>query len=210
MNVKLIKEFKEEFDHLLDGGRLLYKTSTHEMWCNDDATRLFASSGNYKGEVTHMIKNDEYVEFRKALAEGKTIQYSPKLSMHYRWDDIKPHDDMFSSPPTNYRVKPEEPRFEVGDFVYTEAKTKECHNTILVLGEVDEDMRIKLPRGWGYDYSSYSSSITDATKLWVPKAGEWVVYTASNSKDEFAVAKKTPQMSQAHCQPFIGSLPKGF
>ena len=64
------------------------------------------------------IINDEFVEFRKALAEGKTIQ------MYCKYDDVPPFwDDMteviksigFVMTKDNYRIKPEEPKFKVGD-----------------------------------------------------------------------------------------------
>ena len=66
------------------------------------------------------VINDEFYEFRKALAEGKSIQ------MLCRYDSMEPiWDDMteviksigFVDVKENYRIKPEEPKFKVGDLV---------------------------------------------------------------------------------------------
>ena len=94
-----------EFSHWLDGGKLLHKDefgnweNTRDIW--DLRTE----------RIKAVVINDEYVEFRKALAEGKTLQ------MYCKYDSIPPiWDDMtetiksigFVIPKENYRVKPEE------------------------------------------------------------------------------------------------------
>ena len=70
-------------------------------------------------ELNYVI-NDEFCEFRKALAEGKSIQ------MLCRYDKMEPiWDDMteviksigFVDVKENYRIKQEEPKFKVGDWV---------------------------------------------------------------------------------------------
>jgi len=32
MNIDLVKKYKKEFDHLINGGNLLYKTRSKEEW----------------------------------------------------------------------------------------------------------------------------------------------------------------------------------
>ena len=70
-------------------------------------------------ELNYVI-NDEFYEFRKALDEGKSIQ------MLCRYDKMEPiWDDMteviksigFVDVKENYRIKQEEPKFKVGDWV---------------------------------------------------------------------------------------------
>lgn len=66
MNKELIKKYKPEFEHWLNGGKLLIKLSTGwEPVPLDYAWHLTSKL---------IIIDDEYVELRKALAEGKTIQ----------------------------------------------------------------------------------------------------------------------------------------
>jgi len=70
MNINLIKKYKKEFDHWLDGGKLLYRNSPDNgidsTWHNADTNKdIFTDK--YRIEI---VIDDEYVEFRKALVEG--------------------------------------------------------------------------------------------------------------------------------------------
>lgn len=67
MNKELILKYKTEFDHWLNGGKLRHKAygkweQTNNIWSCRTA------------DIAAVVIDDEYVEFRKALAEGKTIQ----------------------------------------------------------------------------------------------------------------------------------------
>ena len=79
---------------------------------NKDSWRITYDFSLYSGHT--YVQNDEYAEFRKALKDGKTIEYS--LPTTEQWnvvDNSKQHfSDCFK-----YRVKPEEPKFKVGDWV---------------------------------------------------------------------------------------------
>lgn len=113
MNKELIKKYKVEFEHWLNEGKVCYLNKRDNVWIND-----IVEWGMHYEKVIIVI-DDEYVEFRKALAEGKTVQYNPLMSNHDRWDNI-PVGNKLS--PTkcdsikNYRIKPE-PKFKVGDYV---------------------------------------------------------------------------------------------
>ena len=109
MNIELIKKYKEEFDYHINGGELLH--------CYNDVF-LWSSCGysiwdrNISDNII-IIKNDEYVEFRKALAEDKTIQVINKFSNE--WIDLTTVS--FSGPKECYRIKPEELQFKDGDWL---------------------------------------------------------------------------------------------
>ena len=121
MNKELINRYKHEFDHWLNGGKLLcytevdgpYYEVTDEKW-------------DFVCDIGFII-NDEYVELRKALAEGKTIQIYDVIEQHlsdrtfdkFGWRDFKSFtsSSSFSKTPDLYRIKPYEPKFKVGDFV---------------------------------------------------------------------------------------------
>lgn len=67
MNKELILKYKTEFDHWLNGGKLRHKAygkweQTNNIWSCRTA------------DIAAVVIDDQYVEFRKALAEGKTIQ----------------------------------------------------------------------------------------------------------------------------------------
>ena len=77
------------------------------------------------------IIDDEYVEFRKALAEGKTIQFNfgnsgpNKTDFPNVWKDLDLSIGILANRalPENYRIKPEpeESKFKVGDWVHIPA-----------------------------------------------------------------------------------------
>jgi len=64
---------------------------------------LFDPSSKY-------VQNDEYAEFRKAQADGKIIQYTKLMSIVDKLEDYIPED---------LCIKPDEPKFKVGDWVAT-------------------------------------------------------------------------------------------
>ena len=77
-----------------------YESHSPEFYCNG----------------TKYVQNDEYAELRKALADGKVIQYLRILlcpngcndcMSHSEWRDWNSYGLCFSSD-TQYRIKPEE------------------------------------------------------------------------------------------------------
>ena len=123
MNKELIKKYKKEFDHFLNGGKLLCSLKDDLKWIN--ATE---ATWNFKDEENIVIIiNDKYSHLRKALIEGKIIQIWEVTEQHdsdsskdiYGWKDFKsfkPHSP-FGGEIHNYRIKPKESEFKVGDFV---------------------------------------------------------------------------------------------
>ena len=119
MNKQLINKYKHEFDHWLNEGKILYKHINSNAWWNNEPW-------DYSPDfITAIIINDEYVEFRKALAEGKTVQYNfGSFGQHKQdfpnvWKDLNLSIGILSdrAHPENYRIKPE-PIFKTGDWVY--------------------------------------------------------------------------------------------
>ena len=112
MNKQLINKYKPEFDHWLNGGKILYKHINSNAWWNHEP---WDYSPDY---VTVIIINDDYVELRKALIEGKIIQFYDVTEQHetdplldkYGWRDFKSFtaSSTFTFPINEYRVKPDE------------------------------------------------------------------------------------------------------
>jgi len=187
MNKELIKKYKEEFDKWLVTGT---------VWVNLNGWQLLGEDYTWVHTCPHVI-DDEYTKFRKALAEGKTIQ-----------EDIEDYDDIFATPSwitrhkidfTNVkgelRIKPEEPEFKVGDWVrYTE-------------GLIGRITRIKIDYIVVFSTSGFCSEpIQDlGFKLWKPKPCEWVVIN-SPREDRFEVFR-WQEGDTLDVQPFIGELP---
>lgn len=52
------------------------------------------------------VQNDEYAEFRKALADGETIQFKEKTDDDSNWKDLS-YPNFTSGSSLDYRIKPE-------------------------------------------------------------------------------------------------------
>lgn len=212
MNKELIKKYKAEFDYWIDGGELMYLTSFSSTrvtaTCVED---LFSNPTNH---IKGIITNDEYAEFRKALCEGQAIQYNPNLSMHNRWDDITTISPSITDSIKNYRIKPDEPKFKVGDWVtHIDYKT--------TVGKIVEIFNVPNARecyvDWGCDKGSHWKN---KLKLWEPETGEYCWFINGNKiilvkymsmlEDGQHKGIDTQYFDTVYsdeCQPFIGTLP---
>ena len=206
MNKELINKYKSEFDHWLNGGKLLcytevdgpYYEVTDEKW-------------DFIYDIGFII-NDEFVEFRKALTKGKTIQLNEaeKFADSNRgWVDLscKSLGESINLFPVNYyRIKPDEPKFKVGDFVRyalsTPARALEINN-------IDGNRY--------YFTNSEMSCLEHELELWSPVKGEWCWFYDRASvkyshlakfnemwKNKFRSTTDTPWY---YCEPFLNSLP---
>ena len=104
MNKELILKYKTEFDHWLNGGKLRHKAygkweQTNNIWSCRTA------------DIAAVVIDDQYVEFRKALAEGKTIQIAglnPKAHPTiYKNSYVDMEGGLFDKAIELYRIKEE-------------------------------------------------------------------------------------------------------
>ena len=119
MDKKFILEHRKEFDHWLNDGKLLKRTYDYEDrkysdWYKSDimSDNNLWSDSLYKPQI---IIDDEYSIYRKALAEGKTIQVYDVIEQHednpvfdvYGWRDFKSFkpDSSFTFAVDRYRIK---------------------------------------------------------------------------------------------------------
>lgn len=196
MNKELINKYKPEFDHFLNEGKILYKHINSSAWRNDEP---WDYSPVY---ITAIIINDEYSEFRKALAEGKTIEYLGQSSNV--WHEVQEPD--FNLHPTCYRIKPDEPKFKVGDFVRyaysTPARALEINN---------------INGNRYYFTNSEMSCLEYELEPWTPVKGEWCWFTDSKSS-KYAIVSQFKETWNAEfisitdaywkfCEPFLNSRP---
>ena len=113
MNKELIKKYKKEFDHWLYEGSLLMSDKNIKTWIT-----LTNNTWNITEQYTDILLiviNDEYVELRKALIDGKTIQFYHIIEEHednpvfdvYGWQDFKSFkpDSSFTFAVDRYRIK---------------------------------------------------------------------------------------------------------
>ena len=202
MNKKLINKYKPEFDHWLNEGKILHKHINSNTWCNYEP---WDYSPDY---ITAIIINDEYSEFRKALAEGKVIEYIGQSSNV--WHEVQEPD--FNLHPTCYRIKPDEPKFKVGDFV------RYVHST------PPRALEINNINGNRYYFTnSEMSCLKHELEPWTPVKDEWCwFYDDLDSKYShleqfydmhiFEDNSLSTFMSNTinkwyYCEPFLNSLP---
>ena len=224
MNKQLIITYFKEFEHWLNGGKLLQKEINLVIPAEWEE---FLEDWDWPIDELIVIINDEYVEFRKALAEGNTIQYYECIYQHemdlnldrYDWLDWKSATPSSSFTKTlKYRIKPEEPKFKVGDWV------RDGENIYQFI----EPSSIY----------SYESSL-QRCELWKPQLGEWCWFSNSRSYDTPCLRKfitviddtyialnsqnsshitptEVPSFKKGisdsyvtykNCEPFIGQLP---
>jgi hypothetical protein len=105
MNKELILKYKTEFDHWLNGGKLRHKAygkweQTNNIWSCRTA------------DIAAVVIDDQYVEFRKALAEGKIVQIAGlNPTAHptiYKNSYVDMEGGLFDKAIELYRIKPEE------------------------------------------------------------------------------------------------------
>ena len=153
MNKELINKYKTEFDHWLNGGSVLINSDLG--WC--PIATEFTWSCNISVNALLVI-NDEYSEFRKALAEGKIVQYLGQYSNV--WHEVP--EPNFNLHPTCYRIKPDKPNFKVGDFV------RYIHSTTAIALEINN-----INGNRYYFTNSEMSCLEHELELWTPIKNEW-------------------------------------
>ncbi len=217
MNKELIKKYKKEFDHWLNGGEVLF--FYWEDWYSSTYNPEMVFNHISPDDVKYYVINDEFVGLRKALAEGKSIQMLCRYNkMEPIWDDMTEviRSIGFVDIKENYRIKPEEPKFKVGDWVV------EIHSTTKaqVLELFGNQIRVKF---------CYPDAIitTDSSDFipWVPKKGDWCWFLNKSripvisqfhsleiegNRKYSATFPNTPHPMIGYydyCEPFIGNLP---
>ena len=115
------------------------------------------------------VQNDKYVEFRKALVDDKIVEYVYTENLIDKWFIADSNDfDSVYSQDRIYRIKPDKPKFKVGDWV-------------VGLSRSSYIVRIKMIVGTSVFMEGEGSSFTHIdglhtlVKHWEPKVGERVV-----------------------------------
>ena len=198
MNKELIKKYKAEFDHWLNGGKLQAKF-VNNHWEEAPEDIFSYSMVNFV-----LVIDDKYVEFRRALAEGKTIQYY--VDGFVGWQDVKSLNQSYMHP-NSFRIKPE-PKFKVGDWVIHNGVVKRVTKAIDgYIDSLDNEVAVIMKE--------------ESLELWEPKEEEYFWYKNDLVKfDDIKTNCGTLLNSvrgcsyhtaeanyKEYCEPFIGQLP---
>lgn len=201
MNKELIRKYKAEFDHWLDEGKLQVKF-VNDPWEEAPKDIFSYSTVNFV-----LVIDDAYVEFRKALAEGKNIQYKDREGF---WNKIEYKLEEYHL--EELRIKPEEPKFKVGDWVIHKRKGICKIEKISPTNEPD-DKNVWL--------ENKGACFINELELWEPKEEEYFWYKNDlvkfdEIKTNFGTLLESVRGCSYHtaeenfrnyCEPFIGQLP---
>ena len=221
MNLELIKKYEKEFLHMLHDGKVLMGkkdpvTSTIKWY--PSVLNPFVETSN----TIVVVIDDTYCTYRMALAEGKTVQffntkdslYDSSKPLHTWQDTDKIHTQGRQS---DYRIKPEEPKFKVGDWV----ENITCTSTRIIKQVVNAPKGYDTVTVVNIDVGINVMSINDL-ELWQPKPGEWCWFWGIDSNPTLgqyskyingeyeAITIYHKYKLQEHfsfCEPFIGILP---
>lgn len=220
---ELLEKYWNELEHYKNGGKLAGRRwvidpndgdSSFTIWYEIDScsTWMMEDLLTNPQDRLELIINDEYFIYRKALAEGKTVQLNEaeKFADSNRgWVDLscKSFGKSTNLFPVNYyRIKPDEPKFKVGDFVRyfhsTPAKALEINN---------------INGNRYYFTNSEMSCLKHELEPWTPVKGEWCWFFDSTSNEYSNLAQfKEPSEEYfktntgtywSFCEPFLNSLP---
>ena len=204
MNKELIKKYKAEFDHWLNGGKLLHKDEFGNWENSRDIWDLRTES------IKAIVINDSYSIYRKAMAEGQIVQEQDYFNK--QWLDMKT-DDFHGASDTQYegvyRVKPERHKFKVGDWVIHNGVVKRVTKAIDgYIDSLDNEVAVIMKE--------------ESLELWEPKEEEEYFWYKNDlvKFDEIKTNCGTLLNSargcsyypaeknfEDYCEPFIGQLP---
>lgn len=218
MNLETLKKYWNELEHYKNGGSLLARiwitddndgdesyTIWYKVGCECwDINKVFNYTLDY--HKLQIIINDEYSIYRKALAEGKIIQINN--SNPETWIDIDT-DKLANYNPSFLRIKPDEPKFKVGDFV-----TPLNRNINYSVWQIDKVLSCNT-------LVSGSTMLDPRTiQLWMPVKGEWCWFYDSKSNKCAVISqfkekwknkfRSTTDTHWQFCEPFLNSIPSYF
>ena len=169
MNKEVIKKYRDAFDYWLDGGEVYIKHVDGGKWYNS------ANPDWSPNEV--YVQNDQYTELRKAQADGKVIQTNLRCPQDSEcWDNVI--GVLTSISVGNYRIKPDEPKFKVGDWV--EVTYSAGQRTIACV----ESKSSILEKGL-----STETNLESSWELWKPTEGEWCVFSNDKETDWYQIGQ---------------------
>lgn len=160
MRYKTIISYEKEFMAWCKGEPILVGApkSMEDASIGKLSWRKVNSFNDWVALDTKYVINDEYVEFRKALAEGKEVLY---LSGNNIWQPFTSKN--FTLPIDRYRIKPDKPKLKVGDWV----KARDYTGNVIFT---------KYSKNQAFREGYYKK-----VEKWQPQEGEWCVFWNNNS-----------------------------
>lgn len=212
MRKETVIKFEKEFIAWCKGESVL-KGSPMSMCNRDLYWEEVKDFADWKALDTVYVLNDSYSTYRKAQAEGKTIQFKPSRDSDFK--DINMSLDSYVKEyphfsVSRYRIKSEEPEFKVGDWV----RNSICRSDIgKVLEFTDEDY----PKTVCLTHNEHCFL---RWEHWKPQSEEWcwntvfglvkvIGETTEAGKPCYLCWNPWKKLEQklSNLEPFIGELP---
>ena len=181
-----------------------------------DGVQLLKNSiGDNQPIESLLVINDKYVELRKALAEGKTVEADVNYWSHpstsvQNWKRC-PQDSFHKYSLESLRIKPIE--FKLGDWITNHGKLVVC------VTKTDTEFVYFKPINKDSEGSLYllkDKQFSNNIELWQPKPNEWCWFWDIPKSKHASIAQfkelykgkfKSANFTWNFCAPFIGELP---
>ena len=160
----------------------------------------------YEYTKVQITINDEYVEFRIALAEGKTVEY---LGYKNEWRDLKENcrklEGVFLS---RLRVKPERHKFKKGDWVIHNGVVKRVTKAVDgYIDSLDNEVAVIMKEEslelWEPEDEKYFWYKNDLVRFHETQTNLGLLLESARGCSYYPAEKNF----EDYCEPFIGKLP---
>lgn len=193
MSKEVILKYLTEFNAWVKGQEVY-------VMFNNGGHRLVDSLEDFNKDVKYIVLRDSYFPYRTALAEGRTVEvyatYGVKALDEQPWRRFAIGCSTFDLPVECYRIKPEEPRFKVGDWIRQGDR---------VFQYTYKDLQ--------YDKANPTHCQND--EKWEPREGKICIFW--DTRESYAIIDTfryktnnkyhTENTFWDNCMPFIGTLP---
>jgi len=214
-----------------------------EIWCKGSLNKWNLSAQPTWNIECEYVINDKYAEYKKAEIEGKQIQYRTynhfgdtveECNHKTEWIDttIKEFRSSLQYSDIEFRIKPDEPQYQVGDWVtplvdkMTEFSDVD-RNKLVRYSQSKHPYRILIvnekSQTWDESYvireKGFANEVfhADELKPWEPSKGEWCwFYDCKKRKEpdlrqfshtEYDCYYTDENTRYIYCEPFVGEHP---
>ena len=208
MNKELIKKYKTEFDHWLNGGKVISKYTLIPTWSNCQSEDIWRIPDKDISKVLIVI-NDEYATYRKALAEGKIVEVATDYNDvdGYIWKSME-DEEFHHFSIDEIRIKPEEPKFKVGDWVVHNGVAKRVTKAVDgYIDSLDNEVAVIMKEEslelWEPEDEKYFWYKNDLVRFHETQANLGLLLESARGCSYYPAEKNF----EDYCEPFIGKLP---
>ena len=219
MNKQLIKMYFEEFNHWLNGGSVqaLYIKDDEPKWITDEECIEYEGHDNFshimqnslEPEDVLIIIDDEYIEFRCALANDKIVEY---LDFRNEWRNLKENCRKLEGVDlSRLRIKPEVHKFKVGDWVIHNGVIKQVTKAVDgLIDSLDNEVAVIMKEEslelWEPEDGKYFWYKNDLVKFHETQINLGLLLESARGCSYYPAEKNFEDF----CEPYIGKLPSNL